>query len=421
MSTTPPRKIFSLSQVAASIKKTLAERYSQAYWIKADMNKLNFYRHSGHCYPDLVEKKDNKIIAEMRGMLWKGDYQAINRRFLDTVNEPLKDGISILFLARISYDALYGIGLQIIDIDPTFSLGELTREKLVTIGRLKQEKLFDLNRSLPFPLLPKRLAIISVETSKGLADFFKIIENNPWAYRFEYRLFPALLQGDKAVDSIRKQLRVIGARQQEFDALTIIRGGGGDVGLSCYNDYRLASELARFPIPVLTGIGHATNETISEMVAYKNAITPSELADFLIQHFHQFAAPVVEAEKLLKRIPLEYLSEKTREMAQLSRQFQLASLGLIREQNAELRHLGNNLRLHTDQFFKSAWSNLLNTEQHLEILHPDQVLKRGFTINYQQGKVIKSVSDVDKTQEITTVFSDGKVISSINKILTQES
>lgn len=421
MSTTPPRKIFSLSQVAASIKKTLAERYSQAYWIKADMNKLNFYRHSGHCYPDLVEKKDNKIIAEMRGMLWKGDYQAINRRFLDTVNEPLKDGISILFLARISYDALYGIGLQIIDIDPTFSLGELTREKLVTIGRLKQEKLFDLNRSLPFPLLPKRLAIISVETSKGLADFLKIIEKNPWSYRFEHRLFPALLQGDKAVDSIREQLRVIRARQQEFDALTIIRGGGGDVGLSCYNDYRLASELARFPIPVLTGIGHATNETISEMVAYKNAITPSELADFLIQHFHQFAAPVVEAEKLLKRIPLEYLSEKKREMGQLSRQFQLASLGLVREQNAELRHLGNNLRLHAGQFFKSAWSNLLNTEQHLEMLHPDRVLKRGFTLNYQQGKVIKSVSEVDKTQEITTVFYDGKVISSINKILTEES
>ena len=420
MSTTPPNKIFTLSQVAASIKKTLSDRYSQAYWIKAEMNKLNFYQHSGHCYPDLVEKKDNKIIAEMRGMLWKGDYQAINRRFIDTVNEPLKDGISILFLARISFDAVYGIGLQIVDIDPTFSLGELTREKLVTIRRLKEEKLFDLNRSLPFPLLPKRLAIISVETSKGLADFLKIIDQNPWSYRFDYRLFPALLQGDRAIDSIRRQLSEVRARLQEFDALAIIRGGGGDIGLSCYNDYRLASELARFPLPVLTGIGHATNETICEMVAYKNAITPSELADFLIRHFHQFALPIHEAEKLLQRMPLEYLAGKGREIAQMSHQFQLASLGMIREQHTQCDHLRDHLKLHVAQFFKSTLSGLENMEQHLNILHPDNVLKRGFTLNYQHGKVIKSVSEIEKDAEISTVFYDGEVCSTINKILTKQ-
>jgi len=417
---TPAKKIFTLSQVAASIKKTLTERYSQAYWVKAEMNKLNFYQHSGHCYPDLVEKKDNKIIAEMRGMLWKGDYQAINRRFIDTVNEPLKDGISILFLARISFDSLYGIGLQIIDIDPTFSLGELTREKLVTIRRLKEEKLFDLNRSLSFPLLPKRLAIISVETSKGLADFLKIIDHNPWSYRFEHRLFPALLQGDRAIESIRRQLSEVRARHQEFDALAIIRGGGGDIGLTCYNDYRLASDLARFPLPVLTGIGHATNETISEMVAYKNAITPSELADFLIQHFHQFAIPVLEAEKVLRRMPLEYLADKRREIGQMSRQFQLASLGMIREQGSQCDHLRDHLKLHVVQFFRNTLSGLKNMEQHLKILHPDNVLKRGFTLNYQSGKVIKSVSEIKKEEEISTVFYDGEIRSTINKILTKE-
>jgi len=417
---TPAKKIFTLSQVAASIKKTLTERYSQAYWVKAEMNKLNFYQHSGHCYPDLVEKKDNKIIAEMRGMLWKSDYQAINRRFIDTVNEPLKDGINILFLARISFDSLYGIGLQIIDIDPTFSLGELTREKLVTIRRLKEEKLFDLNRSLSFPLLPKRLAIISVETSKGLADFLKIIDHNPWSYRFEHRLFPALLQGDRAIESIRRQLSEVRARHQEFDALAIIRGGGGDIGLTCYNDYRLASDLARFPLPVLTGIGHATNETISEMVAYKNAITPSELADFLIQHFHQFAIPVLEAEKVLRRMPLEYLADKRREIGQMSRQFQLASLGMIREQGSQCDHLRDHLKLHVVQFFRNTLSDLENMEQHFKILHPDNVLKRGFTLNYQSGKVIKSVSEIKKEEEISTVFYDGEIRSTINKILTKE-
>src|SRR5690606_36035546 len=137
----------------------------------------------------------------------------------------------------------------------------------------------------------------------------------------------------------------------------------------------------------LTGIGHATNETVSEMVAYKNAITPSELADFLIQHFHQFAVPVLEAEKLLLRMPLEYLAEKRREISQMSRQFQLASLGLIREQNAQREHLKDHLHLHVAQYFRNRRSDLENAEQHLLILHPDNVLKRGFTLNYQHGKV----------------------------------
>src|SRR5690606_26888894 len=182
-----------------------------------------------------------------------------------------------------------GISLRIIDIDPNFSLGLLVREKQQSIERLRKEQIFDANRRIPFPLLPKRIAIISVETSKGLADFLNILDHNDWHYRFEYSLFPALLQGEKAIGSIIGQLHKIAESGSQFDAVALIRGGGGDVGLSCYNHYALASEIARFPIPVLTGIGHATNETVSELVAYKNAITPTGLAEFLIQHFHNFS------------------------------------------------------------------------------------------------------------------------------------
>src|SRR5690606_37001676 len=264
-----PEKIFTLSQVAGSIKKTLTERYTSSFWVKAEMNKLNHYSHSGHCYPDLVEKNNGKVIAEMRSVLWKGDYLRINNRFVDLLQEPLKDGITVLMLVNISFDAVYGVSLRIIDIDPSFSLGELAREKQETINRLRNENLLQANKKLRFPLLPKRLAIISVETSKGLADFLKIINGNPWGYKFEYSLFPALLQGDKAVQSIRNQLENIRINQHNFDALAIIRGGGGDIGLACYNDYLLSRDLAQFPLPVLTGIGHATNETVSEMVAYQ--------------------------------------------------------------------------------------------------------------------------------------------------------
>src|SRR5690606_14402693 len=219
---------------------------------------------------------------EMRSTLWKADFQRINKQFKEVTKEPLKDGIGVLIQATISYDELYGLSLRIIDIDPNFSLGVLAREKQEAIDRLRKEQIFDLNRSLPFPLLPKRIALISVETSKGLADFLKILQNNVWNYRFEFLLFPALLQGDRAVNSILAQIEEIKSRIHEFDAVALIRGGGGDVGLSCYNQFELASAIAKFPIPFLTGIGHATNETVSEMVAHKNAITPSELADFLI-------------------------------------------------------------------------------------------------------------------------------------------
>src|SRR5690606_15405634 len=196
------KTVFSLVEVARSIQKTISGRYKSAYWVKAEMNKLNHYSHSGHCYPELVEKRDGQVIAEMRSVLWKADYQRINAQFLSTTKEPLKNGITILFQATISYDPLYGLTLRMLDIDPVHALGELQREKLESIDRLKKEGIFAANQALSFPVVPKRLAIISVETSKGYADFLKILQHNPWGYRFEQTLFPALLQGDKAVGAI---------------------------------------------------------------------------------------------------------------------------------------------------------------------------------------------------------------------------
>lgn len=407
------RQIFSLSQVGKSIQKTLFTRYSSSYWVKAEMNKLNHYVHSGHCYPELVEKKDGKVIAEMRSTLWKSDFQLINQRFIDVLQEPLQDGISILMLVNIEFDPRYGISLRILDIDPSFSLGELAQEKQETIAKLKQEKLFDNNKKRVFPVLPKRLAIVSVETSKGYADFLKIIDGNPYHYRFEYRLFPALLQGDKAVPSIMAQLNTIKGLAKEFDAVAIIRGGGGDIGLSCYNNYDLAKTIATFPLPIFTGIGHSTNETVSEMVAFRNAITPSELADLLIQRFHEFAVPVLEAEDFIRtRIP-EYLDEQKKEVDQLSRQFQLASQHLIRIESSKLSTLTSSLQLIANQRIQMGWRALESTEKQVHLLSPENVLKRGFSLSYQNGKIIKSQNEANPSLTLTTKFHDGEIKSTI--------
>lgn len=408
------RKIFSLSQVAKSIQKTLADRYGSAYWVKAEMNKLNHYSHSGHCYPDLVEKRDGKVVAEMRSILWKSDFQLINQRFLQVLNEPLKDGVAILMLVNISFDPIYGMSLRILDIDPSFSLGELAREKQESIARLQEEGIFNTNKRLEFPILPKRLAIVSVETSKGYADFLKIINNNPYNYKFEYRLFPALLQGDKAVQSIIEQLYMISNLTEDFDAVAIIRGGGGDIGLSCYNNYNLAKKIATFPLPVLTGIGHSTNETVSEMVAFKNAITPSELADLLIQRFHEFAVPVLNAEEYLKTRIGEYIKDRKTEVDQATRQFQLASGNLIGIETSRLSTFENSVHLLVNQHLRTEWKALESLEKQVHLLSPENVLKRGFSLSYQNGEVIKSKYQIDASIPLVTRLYDGEVKSTIN-------
>ncbi|MEH6304874.1 exodeoxyribonuclease VII large subunit [Olivibacter sp. CPCC 100613] len=327
------KTIFSLAEVARSIQKTIADRYKSLYWIKAEMNKLNHYSHSGHCYPELLEKKEGKVIAEIRATFWKSDYERVNQRFIEIIKEPLKNGINILLQASIGYDPVHGLSLHIVDIDPSYSLGELEREKQANIALLKEQGIFEANKLLPFPLLPKRIAIISVETSKGLADFLKIIDSNPYSYRFEHQLFPALLQGEKSVPSIIEQLEKIRLHIRRFDVVAIIRGGGGEVGLSSYNNIHLATSIATFPIPVITGIGHATNETVSEMVAYKNAITPSALAAYLLQHFHNFARPVIQAEQRLRLKTKQLFDDQQQLLNNTIKYFKMASLNMLRENN----------------------------------------------------------------------------------------
>lgn len=407
------RTIFSLLEVSRSIQKTIADRYQSLYWIKAEMNKLNRYTHSGHCYPELVEKKDGKIVAEMRSILWKTDYERINRQFIELLNEPLRDGITILFQAGISYDPLYGFSLKIVDIDPTFVLGELEKEKIASIKRLHEEGIFSANKQLPFPTVAKRLALISVETSKGLSDFFKIINGNPWGYRFENTLFPALLQGDKSIPSIINQLAVIAGKKDEFDAVAIIRGGGGEVGLSSYNNYLLAKAIAIFPIPVLTGIGHSTNETVSEMVAYKNAITPSELADFLIQKFHNFAIPVDEAQRRMVHACQLIFKQEQQHLQQYSQRISWSSKSFLQSKKNKVDNILKDLQLFSRQQFKEQQNHLTHAARLINIASPKQILKRGFSITRFQGKAITDPALLPDNTTLETELYQGTLQSTL--------
>ncbi|HSB94044.1 MAG TPA: exodeoxyribonuclease VII large subunit [Flavitalea sp.] len=360
------KPVFTLLQVATSIQKVLADRYTSTFWVKAEMNKLNHYSHSGHSYPELLEKKDGKVLAQLKANLWASDYQRVNKKFLEVLREPLKDGIKILFEASITFDPVYGLALRMHDIDPSYTLGDLEKEKALTLQRLVSEQLIHRNKLLPIPLLPKRIAIISVDTSKGYADFIKVLEENSWGYHFDHMLFPALLQGEKAIESITWQLNRIRKVTGHFDAVAIIRGGGGDIGLSCYNDYKLSKLVAEFPLPVITGIGHATNETVVEMVAHKNAITPTKIAEFLIQQFHNFSVPVKEAEKLILEWPVEFLRQQAGLVMQSSRLFASVTRNILKDNHSLLHRTVIGFNQHTRQRFKSeqlGQQHVLNTMQ----------------------------------------------------------
>ncbi|TDD74665.1 exodeoxyribonuclease VII large subunit [Flavobacterium caseinilyticum] len=454
------KTIFSLLEVTNSIKKTLEERYKSAFWIKAEMNKLNHYSQSGHCFPELVEKRDGKIIAQIKSTIWRDDYQNINRNFLRILKEPLKDGIKILFLAKISFDPAFGLSLQIIDIDPQYTLGDLENEKRETIKKLQLDGIYDKNKNLQLSFLPQRIAIISVATSKGFGDFLDVIDKNSWNYKFFYLLFPTILQGDKAVHGIISQLERIRKVIHHFDAVAIIRGGGGDVGLSCYNNYELAKAIAVFPIPVITGIGHVTNETVCEMIAHTNAITPTKLAEYLIQKFHDFSVPIQNAKekivdksrrllseentkleselKLFRSMTINILNTNGNQIKNASYAIQQQSKFIVKNNHEKLNVLQaktriatkfnlNQLKVAVTQlqgkieiqpilYLKNSELALENIEKNIQILNPINVLKRGFSITHSNGKAVKDVSQLQEGEVINTVLFSGTLDSIITKI-----
>lgn len=432
------KTVFSLKEVCLSIHKTISDRYRSAYWIKAEINKLNFYPHSGHCYPDLLEKEGDKIVAQLRANLWKSDYQKINAKFIKVLNEPLKDGISVLLCAHIQYDQLHGLSLRIIDIDPVFSLGELEKEKQNTIQKLKEEGVFNNNKLLKMPLLPKRIAVISVESSKGFSDFKKIIDSNTWNYKILYFLFPSLLQGEKSIESIINQLNNIKKLISHFDAVAIIRGGGGEIGLSSFNNYQLAKEIAMFPIPVLSGIGHSTNETVCELVAHYNAITPTELADYLIQKFHNFSIPLKNAEDKIIAFSESLIESENLIIQNLIKNFSISCINRLKTEKeyidflvSDIRKSINNkfqneniycsqiegsLKLSTTNLFKISNMKLDSLSKNVEILNPQNILKRGYSILLKDRKIITKTAELSENDMITNLIADGEILSNVKTI-----
>jgi exodeoxyribonuclease VII large subunit len=348
-------------------------------------------------------------------------------------------------------------------MEPAFTLGDLELEKSESIRKLKEEGIFDQNKQLSLPLLPMRVAVISVETSKGYADFKKTLEDNPFRFRFFLRLYPALLQGEKAVPSIRSQLDRIKHIAHHFDAVAIIRGGGGEVGLSCYNHYDLAKSIADFPLPVLTGIGHATNITVSEMVSHTYGITPTAVAEVLLNKARDFAEKLRRCVEVVRAVP-EYLQDESEDLDHLAKAISQNSLQHLKSTHLALERLSNALgrtvssRIHRESEAISEQQSglahgkvltrqskfntehlakrlaevserqvreqgflLAQSEQALRLLDPQEVVKRGYSLTMYKGKVLKSIQDVQEGDVLETMIADGQIESRITKIKNKDS
>lgn len=431
MPPSPERRVYSLSEITGSIERMFEKFYENPYWIKAEVSALNLYPVSGHCFPLLVEKSEGKIKAQIKSTIWKDDLFYITQKFEQETKEKFREGLNIMFLAYIRFSSVYGLSLQIIDIEPLYTLGEMALDKMNTINELKNQGIYNNNRLLQVPAIIKRLAVVSVESSKGYNDLMVTLRSNKQGYYVITRLYPAILQGKGAVESITGQLTLIRALYRQYDAVAIIRGGGDDVGLSCYDHFTLAREVALFPIPVITGIGHSTNETVTEMVACVNKITPTDVAHYILSGFAEQDASLKEKadnlimaiRELLERdkeqigdltenvvnVMKDFVADRQDEVKELAGEFTSCANALLfnnrlafskyeigvtyhpervisREKESLINHM-KMLLFNTQHSLNSHKQMLLERGNLLKSLDPENVLKRGYAIVKVAGKV----------------------------------
>jgi exodeoxyribonuclease VII large subunit len=276
-----PLTLFQLHQ---KLRETIENVFPASYWVVAEIAEVRTHS-SGHCYLTLTEKDTRKggaLVAQARGTIWKQNYREISSYFESQTGHQLKNGLKILFNASVRFHELYGFNLDILDIDPNYTIGDLARQKQETLNKLAANGLLEKNKTRTLAEVPQRLAIISSATAAGYGDFVNQLENNSYGYAFKCTLFEAAMQGNDASASMQQAFRLIERQKEQFDAVILIRGGGAQLDLLCFDDYYLAAAIGEFPLPVLTGIGHERDETVADLVAHTRLKTPTAVAEFLI-------------------------------------------------------------------------------------------------------------------------------------------
>ena len=451
----------SLSELNTQIKSAIKNAFNASYWIVAEISEININR-TGHCYLELIEKDEfsEKITAKSRATIWAYTFRMIKPYFETSTGRELTAGLKIMVNVTVEFHEIYGLSLNIIDIEPTYTIGDLAKKRLEIIKRLENEGVINMNKELDIPIVAQKIAVISSDTAAGYGDFVNQLENNNNSYKFYYKLFPALMQGDKAEESIINALDKIYKHEDFFDLVVIIRGGGSKSDLSCFDNYWLAYNIAQFPLPVISGIGHERDDTIVDIVANVKVKTPTAAAEFLISRVENFDEYLFDLQNEFVNNVSDLINEKITELDYLKYKFSPLVKQIIQLKQNNLVIYNNKLKNSTVNYFEKLGTNLkqsatsihykmnnfvsdeehnlsllmknvknivsnrfLNEEQTLKIFqntadhsNPDNILKLGYSITYKDGELIKSAKQLSNQDVITTKFYKGQSKSKITEL-----
>ena len=351
-------KQYALSEICDFIEQIISME-TETYWVRAEIASIS--EKGGHCYLDLVEKAQTGLLAaKLRATCWANIYSLLKPYFEQETGTRLQAGMQVLVEIELSFHAVYGLSANILNIDPKYTVGDLARQRQETIARLQKDGVMDLNKALVLPTIVRRIAVVSAESAAGYGDFCHQLQDH---YRFETTLFPAIMQGENAAKSIIAALDAIAAQEEDFDTVVIIRGGGATTDLSCFDDYNLCNHCAQFPLPIITGIGHTRDISVLDMVAFEALKTPTAVAQFFVDGREQQA------------IRIQELTRRLRQTAE--RQI------LIRRHKIEM--LAQTIKMHS----------------------PERIYKMGYSLATINGKVIRSVLDMQPGDILTTHLQDG--------------
>jgi exodeoxyribonuclease VII large subunit len=338
-----------LSELNEQIKETLVNAFPASVWVIAEVSELKENR-NGHCYLELIEKQGAEIVARSRATIWSYTYRMLKPYFETTTGQFFTQGIKILVQVSVEYHPSFGLSLNIKDIDPIYTVGDMAMQRKEIINRLQAEGVFEMNKELQLPLVPQKIAVISSATAAGFQDFMNQLENNGFGFKFYTKLFQATMQGSDTVRSIINALERVYEYEDFFDAVVIIRGGGATADLSSFDNYDLAFNITQFPLPIITGIGHEKDDTIIDLVAHTRMKTPTAVAEFLIKGMERFYDRMLEMENGIVQLTRDLIEAHKNELAQAATNLDYAVTGFISKNQTQLTKKGNQLQRVVKQF-----------------------------------------------------------------------
>lgn len=382
-------KQYTLSELCQAIEQVLQFELGDTYWVRAEIASLT---ERGHCYMELVEKaKNSTVAAKVRATCWQQVYHLLSAYFATETGQTLSVGMQVLLQVEVSFHSVYGLSLNVVGIDPTFTLGDLARQRQLTILRLQEDGVMDLQRALTIPSLPRRIAVISAADAAGYGDFCHQLLSNNSGLLFRTQLFPAVMQGDQSPASIIAALEQIAYQVEQYDVVVIVRGGGATTDLRNFDDYSLAFHCANFPLPIIAGIGHTRDVSVVDMVVHTSVKTPTAAAEWLITAMQEQADRLAELQLRLQRIAQRAIRKQQNQLDNLWQSLRFATQRRLHRQRAQLELWAKTIALHS----------------------PERIYRMGYTLTTVNGKIVRSIHDVQAGEQLLTHTADGVIQSEV--------